>query len=99
MPTFKYDEIDGKAVVRVRFNDTKSEQAWMKIAPRKLPEGFANVLQWGPGYTSTNRAEERYISELLIYTAPIVDGKPAMNLGEPPKGETNPPVEPLSEVP
>ena len=99
--SLKYTEVNGVKVLRMQFNGTKSEQELLARFPKALPEGFVCVYRWLPGYTSSVRSEERYISALELFIAPVVNGKPDTNLGdakavEP--GQTVQPVESL-EVP
>jgi hypothetical protein len=78
---YRYIEINGTKILRHQFNDTKSEQEFLARFPKDMDEGFVTVHRWGPGHTSANRAEERYISTLDFFVAPIVDGKVVIDLG------------------
>lgn len=78
---YKYIEINGTKILRHQFNDTKTEQEFLARFPKEMDEGFVTVHRWGPGHTSPNRAEERYISTLDFFIAPIVDGKVVIDLG------------------
>lgn len=99
MPLIRLEEVNGTPVVEILFQDTKAEQDWLKRFPKTLQDGFVTVHQWLPGVQSKDRTQERGISRLRMYVAPVVKGKVAMDLGkEIEPGQPVPPVESL-EVP
>ena len=90
MPLFRYENVNGVDVLDVLFNDTAAEQIWMKRFPRKTPnqlhkDGFVTVGVWLPGIESKDRSKERCVSVLRLFTAPIVDGKITLDLGQVPE--------------